>query len=182
MPIERLNIEEQFHCIGKILRPQGVKGELKMQNFSDITGRYQSLEYIYIGPTAKLSIPYKVAEVKETRGYVYLKLQLGNSINDVEHLAGLFCFVPENALPDLPDDLFYIRDLVGMQVYNIGNDHIGIVQDVLQNPANDVLVIKTDDQEFFIPMVDEFIKKIDMDHQKIVIKLIEGLGWQTDAD
>ncbi len=139
------------------------------------------MDYIYIGPTAKLSVPYKVAEIKETRGYIFLRLQVGNSINDVEHLAGLFCFVPENVLPDLPEDRFYIRDLVGMQVYDIGEERVGTVQDVLQNPANDVLVVKTDEHEYFIPMVDEFIRKIDVDNQEIIIKLIEGLGRQTNA-
>lgn len=181
MPIKKIQIWDQFHCVGKVLRPQGVKGELKIQNFSDIPGRYKSLEYIYIGPSARLSAPYKVDEVKETRGYVFLRLESGNSINDVEQLGGLYCFVPENILPDLPDDQFYVKDLVGLKVYDTEEKQVGVVDDVLQNPANDVLVVKRDGQEYFIPMVEEFIISIDLENQRINIKLIEGLEQSRHA-
>ena len=175
MPVKRLHITSLFVCIGKILRAQGVEGEVKVLNYSDVADRFQFLERIYLGPTSELAVPYSVAEVREQGKYVFLKLEAHDSIMAIEHLQGQYCFIPEGERAPLSDDHFYIKNLLGLYVFTVGGEDVGRVVDILQNPANDILVIEHDQGVVYIPLVEEFIEEINIEHNRIRINPIDGL-------
>ena len=79
-------------------------------------------------------------------------------------------------LPELPDDTFYVRDLIGCEVRDEKNGSvIGKIQDVLQGAAQDVYVITLlSGKETMIPAVAEFVKKVDMAQRIVTVALIPG--------
>ena len=64
--------------------------------------------------------------------------------------------------------------LIGFKVYD-KNEYIGDVIDILETAAHDILIINNDTDEIMVPMVDEFIKKIDEKEKLINTELIEGM-------
>jgi 16S rRNA processing protein RimM len=77
-------------------------------------------------------------------------------------------------LTDLEDDEYYYHQLEDMEVYN-GTEFVGKVIEVRDMPSTEMLVVRTESKQVYIPFVDEFIKDVNIAEGKIIIEAIEGL-------
>jgi 16S rRNA processing protein RimM len=75
----------------------------------------------------------------------------------------------------LPQDTYYLFQLVGSEVMGRSGSKIGVVEDVLNLPANDVLVVKTGTGEVLIPVTKNVVKHVDTANKTIEIEEIDGL-------
>ena len=152
--------------IGKIVNAVGLKGEVKVYNYSDSEEVYERTPEIYAGDRL----------LKVQKNMVILKLSGIDDRNAAEAAKGTELFITEADLPELPEGQFYIRDLIGMEVEEQGGSFHGVVTDVLQNTAQDIFEVKRDDgKTVLIPKVDAFVQKIDGKERLITVTLIEGL-------
>ncbi len=157
--------------IGKIVNAVGLKGEVKVYNYSDSEEVYERTPEIYAGDRL-----LKVQNVRMQKNMVILKLSGIDDRNAAEAAKGTELFITEADLPELPEGQFYIRDLIGMEVEEQGGSFHGFVTDVLQNTAQDIFEVKRDDgKTVLIPKVDAFVQKIDGKERLITVTLIEGL-------
>ena len=157
--------------IGKIVNAVGLKGEVKVYNYSDSEEVYERTPKIYTGDRL-----LKVQNVRMQKNMVILKLSGIDDRNAAEAAKGTELFITEADLPELPEGQFYIRDLIGMEVEEQGGSFHGVVTDVLQNTAQDIFEVKRDDgKTVLIPKVDAFVQKIDGKERLITVTLIEGL-------
>ena len=158
--------------IGKITSAVGLKGEVKVYNYSDSADIYRSTESIYVGDELR-----KIQNVRTQKNMVILKLEGIDDRNAAEKARGSELFITEADLPELPEGQFYVRDLIGMTVIAAENGtEIGEVRDVIQNTAQDIFDVKTSEgKQVLIPKVPEFIIDIDAETRTIKVKLIEGL-------
>ena len=158
--------------IGKITSAVGLKGEVKVYNYSDSAEIYKNTETVYVDEE-----PMKIQHVRMQKNMVILKLEGIDDRNGAEQIRGSEIFITEADLPELPDGEFYIRDLIGMAVIDAANgETIGTVRDVIQNTAQDIFDVQTSaGKQALIPNVPEFIIDIDAEKREIKVKLIEGL-------
>ena len=157
--------------IGKIVNAVGLKGEVKVYNYSDSEEVYERTPEIYAGDRL-----LRVQNVRMQKNMVILKLSGIDDRNAAEAAKGTELFITEADLPELPEGQFYIRDLIGMEVEEKGGSFHGVVTDVLQNTAQDIFEVKRDDgKTVLIPKVDAFVQKIDGKERLITVTLIEGL-------
>ena len=76
----------------------------------------------------------------------------------------------------LPEGVYYIADLIGLDVYTEENEHLGKVDDIYNTGSNDIYVVKDElGKQKLLPGIDEVIKQIDLENKKIIVNLIEGL-------
>ena len=82
----------------------------------------------------------------------------------------------------IDDDTYFIQDIIGMEVVDIANNKIyGLVTDVIKTGANDVYQITNSNNiEYLIPVIDEVVKKIDLENNKIFISPIKGIFEDED--
>lgn len=73
--------------------------------------------------------------------------------------------------PELEEDQFLTEDLLDLEVYTEDGQLLGTVDEVLNNPAHDILVVG----ELMIPVVKEFVLDVDLDEEKITVRLIPGM-------
>ena len=108
---------------------------------------------------------------------VILKLSGIDDRNEAEAAKGVELYITESDLPELPEGVFYIRELIGMNVMESEKDmFLGTVTDVIQNTAQDIFEVEQENgKKILIPKVDEFILNIDKEQKTIYVKLIEGL-------
>lgn len=161
--------------IGKIVTAVGIKGEVKFYSFSDDPMKLAELEYIYIG---KNKTKYDVEKVRSPKGNTAaLKLNGVDTRNDAELLKDKLCYIDESMLSDLDEGEYYIKDLIGLEVFDEkDNSLVGVLDDVIQNTAQDIYLVKTKDgSEVLVPAVKEFIKDIDIAAGRIYINFIEGM-------
>ena len=157
--------------IGKIVNAVGIKGELRVYNYSDSDEIYRNTPLIYLED--KL---YKTEKVRTQKGMVVLKLKGIDDRNAAELVKGKELFVTDADLPELEEGVFYVRDLIGMKVITENGETIGEVNDVIQNTAQDIFEVRTQDGKLaLIPKVDQFVINIDGDTRTVTVRLIEGL-------
>ncbi|MFQ7473362.1 MAG: ribosome maturation factor RimM [Anaerovoracaceae bacterium] len=158
--------------IGKIVNAVGLRGEVKVYNYSDSEEVYERTPEIYAED--KL---LKVENVRVQKNMVILKLSGIDDRNEAEAAKGVELYITESDLPELPEGVFYVRELIGMNVVESEKDmFLGTVTDVIQNIAQDIFEVEQENgKKILIPKVDEFILNIDKEQKTIYVKLIEGL-------
>ena len=98
------------------------------------------------------------------------------NIEAAKELNGFQIKIRRELLPEKREDEFYIKDLLGVEVFS-GNEKIGDIVDVMETAAHNILIIEDilNKKEIMVPLVDEFVKKIDFKNNRIEIELIEGM-------
>lgn len=161
----------EFTIIGKITNTHGIKGEVRVYPLTDNIERFSDLDKVYIGEAKRQA---SVKTVKYHKGLAILGFEEFDNINQVLDFKDQYLYIDDEDRIVLPEDRYFIFDLIGCEVFDMGNKSIGHIVDVILNMGNDVYVIKNHkgDKEYLIPAVKEFIKTIDIDKKKIVIDQI----------
>ena len=157
--------------IGKIVNAVGLRGEVKVYNYSDSAEIYESTKAIYVD-----DVLMPVRSVRTQKNMVVLGLEGIDDRDAAERAKGSLIYVTEEDLPELPEGEYYVRDLIGMEAALEDGSHLGRVTDVIQNTAQDIFEIETDDgRQVLVPKVDAFVLDIDPDLRRITLHLIEGM-------
>ena len=167
--------------IGKIISLHGIKGEIKVFPTTDDIKRFDDLNECYIvnSDDAK-DEEFENAEIFTADGVKYIKntciLKFKNfdSIEQSTKLIGKNIYVSRENAVGLKDNEYYVMDLIGLDV-GLDEKVIGTVKDVMSSKAYSTLVIDCNKKEVLIPLVSDFIEKIDTEKSIIKIKTIEGL-------
>ena len=157
--------------IGKIVNAVGLRGELKVINYSDEPDRFETLECIYIKDA-----PHTIENVRYHKGTVILKVSGVEDRTEAERLKQQEISMSEAELEELPEGQYYIRDLIGAKVVLEDGTFLGELTDVLTQTAQDLYEIKTDDgKKVYLPGVDEFLLHVDIENHVISVRLPQGL-------
>jgi len=104
-----------------------------------------------------------------------MKLQGVSDRSSAEPLVGSYLFIDEEMVAEPKKGSYYVHDIIGSTVFATDGTIVGEIADVYKLPAQDVWVVKRGDALEMIPAVGEFIKKVDIEHRRIVIQPMEGL-------
>ena len=166
---------EEYFEIGQIVNTNGLKGTLKVKPFTDDIKEFETFKSIYIQKGKDL-IEFKIEKVTYVKQMVLLKLQGIDDINEAEKYRNYYLKINRNVLPDLPENTYYIVDLLECEVVTIEGELLGRVKDVFNTGSNDIYEVKDEfGKQILIPAIREVIKNIDIPNKKITVKLMEGL-------
>ena len=158
----------KFIKIGKIVNTHGIKGELRiLSNFRHKNKVFVKNMKVYVG---KKKQEFIINSYRFHKIYDMVTFEGFSNINDVEYLKGDYVYINEDDLI-LDNDEIYSEKLIGFDAY-IGDKKVGIVTEVIDTPANEVIRIN---ENILVPYVNDFIDKIDMDNNSIYINDIGGL-------
>lgn len=171
-------ITPDYLLLGEILRPHGIRGELRMKILTDYPERINDLESVYFSssPAGDDAKTYHVEHLRMHKGYGLLKLTEIKDRNDADLMRGLFVLVRIDDAVPLEDDEFYLYQLIGLLVRTEDNKHIGRIIEVIETGANDVYVVKSPQHgELLIPVIDETIIETNIEDGFIIVRIPEGL-------
>lgn len=162
--------------IGKIVNTHGIKGELKIMPTTDEPKRFSQLKHILVD-RSKLLTPYDIESVRYHKNFVLLKLKGIDDINLAEQLKGSTIKIDRKDSLPLGRDEYYISDLYGLEVYTEEERYLGKLIDIITTGSNDVYVVKNPEnpKELLLPAIKQVIKKVDLENQKMMVHLLEGL-------
>lgn len=163
--------------IGEILRPHGVRGELRMRVLSHDPPALKQLEYIYLADSKSSPARARVAviRIRFNKAYALLSLDGCNRREHAEELRGKLVYCDIEQLPPLNEGEYFLFQLIGLRVVADGGE-IGRIRDVLETGANDVYIVENAEHgEVLIPAHDETINQIDFESGVISMTLPEGL-------
>ncbi len=160
--------------IGRILRPQGKAGEVKVEPWLTPLDKYLGLREVLAEGNEGQGRPYAVEAGRLMGGAVILKLRGVASIEQAEALRGQFLSAEREDLPPLPEGDYYWEDLEGLEVFDEGGACLGKIKGAFPTGSNDVLIIEGE-QEVLLPALKEVILEVDPEGGRMVVRLPEGL-------
>lgn len=161
---------EDMIVIGKIIAPQGVRGEVRVMPLTDFPERFRKMKIVQLDDGTSLPIE----SVRYHQQFVLLKFQGLDSRNDIEYLRGKLIKIEHKDLVSLPNGHYYIFDIIGLAVYNEQEEYLGKVTDVLETGSNDVYIVEDKDkQPLLIPGLKTVVLEIDITAKKMIVKLQE---------
>ncbi len=161
--------------LGQIVNVKGLKGEVKVKSFTDDNTKFERISKVFIKQKSNLT-EYEIEKVGYAKNQVVIKFKNINTVEEAEKLRNSFIVIDREILGDLPEGVYYIADLLGLDVYTENNEYLGKVDDIYNTGSNDIYVVKDElGKQKLLPGIDEVIKKIDLEANKIIVNLIEGL-------
>jgi 16S rRNA processing protein RimM len=88
---------------------------------------------------------------------------------------GAEILIRKDSLKKKDEDEFFWYELLGLDVYLITGQYLGVLKEILPTGSNDVYVVRNQGKEFLIPAVHEVIKEINIPQKRMVISPIKGL-------
>jgi 16S rRNA processing protein RimM len=168
-----MNSENYFE-LGYIIKPHGLAGEVQVYIESETPEEYSELESVFVEINKKL-IPFFIDSISINRKKAIVKFEDVDSVENAADFSGKKLFLPAVALPELEEDQFYYHDIIGYTVVDAEKGPLGPIREVYENPGHDLLGIEYQGKEVLIPIVDDFITKVDHQEKKMLVKLPEGL-------
>lgn len=171
--------------IGKIVAPQGLKGEVRVYPNSDFPERFEEPGKRWLlRPGAKEPevIELLSGRYLNGKGLYVIKFAGVTNCDQAEQLRDSRLLIPESDRPQLEEDEFHVRDLLDLQVFDQASQQtIGVVVDVL-SAGNDLLQVKlhassesNQDETVLIPFVKAIVPIVDLQQGRIEITPPEGL-------
>lgn len=156
--------------IGKIIAPQGVRGEVRVMPLTDFPERFRNLKEALFDDGTSLA----VEGVRYHKQFVLLKFRGLDNRNDIENLRDKLIKIDRKDAAPLPNGHYFIFDIVGLQVYNEEEECLGKIVEVLQTGSNDVYVVERQDKKpLLIPALKTVVLHIDIAGGKMIVKLQE---------
>jgi 16S rRNA processing protein RimM len=166
---------QEYLEVGQIVNTNGLKGLLKINPFTDDITRFERLKTIFIEHKKEL-LEFEIESVRYQKKQVLLKLKGIDTIEEAEKYREDYLKINRNKEEKLPEDTYYIVDLIGLDIYTEGGELLGKLDDVFSTGSNDVYVVKNSEgKQILLPAISDVIKNIDLEQKKIVVNLIEGL-------
>lgn len=162
--------------LGQITGAAGIKGEVKVYPYADEKEVFSEISYVLIGDER-----FNVKGARYQKNIAILTLEGIGDRTSAERYRGRDLHIERADAPPLPEDTYYVKDLVGLRVVEESGDgslkEIGALSDVIKNSAQDLYEVSPLDggRPFLIPAVEEFVKEIDLEAGRIRVRLIEGL-------
>jgi 16S rRNA processing protein RimM len=168
----------QFLAVARILRPQGRRGEVAAEIFTDFPARFENLQGAFLEAPGQAPRPVTVERAWPHKGRVILKLAGIDSIESASRLRGLQLLIPWEQRSPLPPHHYYLWELRGCRViWERQGEEIGTVTDV--EPTGGVALLHVERREgkgeVLIPLAQEICTRIDPAGKTIVIDPPEDL-------
>ncbi len=161
--------------IGQIVNTFGIRGFVKVVPYVDDIERYDELKKVYI-KSKNRKTEYEVEEVKYQKNMVLLKLKGIDRIEEAEKLRNAFLEVDRENAIDLEEGEYFIADLIGLQVITDEGEQLGKIEDIYNTGSSDIYVVKDKlGKQILLPAIEEVIKEISIEENKITVHIIEGL-------
>lgn len=161
--------------IAKVINTHGIRGEVKAIPLSDFPERYSLLKSVFI----EWGASYRECRVESVRWHkkqLLIKLEGIDNPDQAELLKNKYLTINVEETVPLPEDSFYLFEIIGLDVVNVHGNTMGTIKDVLQTGANDVYVVQRDNgKELLIPALKKVVRQVDLENRTMVVEIPPGL-------
>jgi len=167
--------KEDVFYVGKIAKKFSFKGEVLIFLDTDDPEILTEMESVIVNYNHNL-VPFFIEKSSFHKNtYLRVKFEDINTESEADAIIGLDVFLPNTFLPELNDDQFYYHEIIGFELIDANSDFKAPI--VRVNDANFQVLLEVDyqNQTILIPMVEDFIIKVDKINKQFIMKLPIGL-------
>ena len=171
--------EPAFLAVGLILRPHGLRGEVRTEIHTHYPERFALHQELYLGSVEAAQqgtcLPYRLEGHRFHKNLVLLKLGGIDDRNAADVLRGLWVWVPIDQAVPLQEGELYQYQMIGLNVVTEQGEPLGQVIEIIETGANLVYIVRGLRGEMLIPDTDEVVLQVDVQSGTMTVRLIEGL-------
>ena len=164
--------EPNYLAIGRVVRPFGLRGELRVQLMTEYPEQLGRLRTVYLGPDTQ---PWQVEAVRLHQGAALFKLAGCEDRTTADMLRGALVQIHRKDAVPLEDDEYYEHQIIGLKVVEEDSTLLGEITQIITTGANDVFVVVGPGGELLLPAIESVILDIDLDNGLMVVHLLDGL-------
>jgi 16S rRNA processing protein RimM len=169
-----LNLQNYIQA-GRIGKPQGLKGEVRVVLFSGMSDVLRDGRKIVLQNSDSEYREFFVQTCRWQGKHLVARLEGVTNRDDSELLNGYDIWISKSELPALAANQHYLFEYEGLTVVTDTGLELGVVQNVFATGANDVLVVAGQGREYLIPIIEDVLVEVDTTAGKIVISPLPGL-------
>ena len=170
-----MTASSEMVTIGKIERPFGVHGAVKVRSLTDRPGRFEALKAVRVAEKDGQSVDRTVRLVRRAGPSYILQFEGVSTPEEAGTLRGALLQVPRGVPPTSQSDAWYQCDLIGMTVVDENGHDLGQLETIWELPGHPVFVVTQESREVLIPAVKEFVRAVDVSQGRMTVRTIEGL-------
>ena len=150
--------------IGEVLKPQGIRGEIKIKTFTDFPEDVKEFGSVYIDGKDYKILSFRVG----SDGSAYLGLRGVPDRNTAELLRGKKVEGDRSDAPELEEGQYYIVDIIGLDCETQDGEFLGTVKSIA-NLSSDIYTIEKAGKSVLFPAVKGVIVKVDLENKKLIV-------------
>lgn len=167
--------KEDCFYLGKIVRKHSFRGEVVIKLDTDEPHLYENMESVFVLHGTNL-IPFFIEKSLLQKGnQLRTKFEGVDSEADADGIMKSGIYLPLTLLPKLKGDQFYYHEIIGFTLEDVNFGEVGKIIGINEKTAQPLFEVDREGIDIFIPMIDNFIKKIDRKNNKVVVETPEGL-------
>ena len=167
--------KEECFYLGKIAKKFSFKGEVLAYLDTDEPELYENLESVFVECGNNLVPFFIVSSSLHKNDFLRIRFEDMNTEEDADAIMGNAIYLPMSMLPKLEGNKFYFHEVIGFDIEDKRLGIVGKIVSVNDSAAQPLFEVVKGDTEILIPMIDQFLVKIDRKNKKVVMDLPEGL-------
>ena len=166
----------EWISIGRVTKTHGLKGDLKF---------YPSINETWVTEIKQIRLSlenplinfnnYQIHSIRGKDSPLIIKFKDVDSIEDASLLTGQTLYISQDKFPELPEDEYYWFQIEGLKVFDESGRYYGNIEEIIRTGSNDVYVVRDDEKELLLPMIDSVVKVINLEEGKLIFHPMEGL-------
>jgi 16S rRNA processing protein RimM len=167
--------KEDCFYLGKIAKKFSFKGEGLIYLDTDEPELYENMESVFVEFNKNL-VPFFI-ENSSLHKNDFLRVQFEDVDTEEEADSILNCdvYLPLSMLPKLEGNKFYFHEVIGFEIEDKRLGVFGKIVSINDSSAQPLFEVVNGTVEILVPMIDQFLVKIDRENKKVVMDLPEGL-------
>ena len=162
--------------IGRFRKTSGVEGALVASFSIADPFMLEDIKWVHLDISPGELIPFAVEDLHiRAKDNILISLGYIDSIEKAGSLAGLTLYIPQTEMPEVSEDEFYFHEIIGWKVIDNKQGEIGLIKEIIENPAQDLLKVESTKGDIFIPLHDDLILEINKKKKFFLMTLPEGL-------
>ena len=157
--------------IGRILKPFGVRGAVRVESLSDVPGRFESLEQVTLSASGGRKRQARVVEVRRAGTQYLVTLDAFSSPEEAAVWRDALLAIPDSAARPQRDGQYYEFMLRGLAVRTEAGEALGTIEEIIETPANHVFVVRDGTHERLVPALKQVVLAVDTEARTMTVRL-----------
>lgn len=166
--------KEDCYFVGKITRRHGYSGNVILKLDTDQPEYYNKLESIFIEINGLL-VPFFIEKSQWNKMGTLILTFKNTQEALIDQILGKDTYLPLSSLPPLSGNQFYYHEVIGFSIIDTQGKNYGQIASINDMAAQPYFVLNLHQNEVIIPIIKDWIVKVNRENQQIQMQLPDGL-------